>query len=449
MTDPDLDPRTVLERVSEQAVELVGAADGAMVGLLDGDELVCVAMTGTLVAYAGVRLRQDKSLSGEAINCGETLRCRNSETDPRVDRDLTRRMGVRSIIAAPIRQGDRRVGVLMVTAGVIEAFDGRDVSSTTRLADFIGSMVATSDELGALLATPIPPRTDEAGAHDGGGEPSEATGIPLPMTGRRLTATPGPPPTPSASADGPPSYPALGGILDQRDSFTMVVQPIRELLEGSLVGAEALARFAPPPTWPPDRWFAAGHRAGIGIDLELAAIVEALRHLDELPEGIYLSVNAGPDVLASGALAQAVEASDAGRIVLELTEHDAVHDYDLLRRHVQALRRLGARLAVDDAGTGVSSLSHILRLAPDLIKLDRSLVAGVGRDPVRRSLVTAMVAFAADTGAAIVAEGIETHDELRELRSLGVGHGQGFLLGRPGPPSALTRHLPEAADQPD
>jgi EAL domain-containing protein (putative c-di-GMP-specific phosphodiesterase class I) len=98
---------------------------------------------------------------------------------------------------------------------------------------------------------------------------------------------------------------------------------------------------------------------------------------------------------------------------------------------LRSLRQKGTRISIDDTGSGYSSLAHILKLAPDLIKLDRDLVSGIDVDPVRRALAAALVSFAAETGAQIVAEGVETEDELVVLRQLGVRYAQGYYLGRP------------------
>jgi hypothetical protein len=95
------------------------------------------------------------------------------------------------------------------------------------------------------------------------------------------------------------------------------------------------------------------------------------------------------------------------------------------------------RLAVDDTGSGYASLNHILRLKPDVIKLDRMLVTGVDQDPVRRSLIASLVHFADENGTQLIGEGIETIEELRTLRTLGLGCGQGYLLGRPAPDPPL------------
>ena len=124
---------------------------------------------------------------------------------------------------------------------------------------------------------------------------------------------------------------------------------------------------------------------------------------------------------------------DADRIVIEITEHAPVADYDELNAALGRLRRIGARLAIDDAGAGFASLRHILSLDPDIIKLDRSLIEGIATDRAQEALAAGLISFAEKSGATIVAEGIEIGEELDALRGLGVAYGQGFLLARPGP----------------
>jgi EAL domain-containing protein (putative c-di-GMP-specific phosphodiesterase class I) len=125
------------------------------------------------------------------------------------------------------------------------------------------------------------------------------------------------------------------------------------------------------------------------------------------------------------------------RVVVELSEHDPVADYDALRAVLAPLRAAGLRLAIDDVGAGYSSLRHIVLTAPDVIKLDRSIVTGVGTDPVLRTLVRSLVDFARGCGSRVVAEGVETAEDASALRSVGVDFGQGWHYGRPGPVDAL------------
>jgi len=152
---------------------------------------------------------------------------------------------------------------------------------------------------------------------------------------------------------------------------------------------------------------------------------------------VSLAVNVSPLLLAAGAVSTLLQSVPPERVVVELTEHIAIQDYCALSQMVEQLRANGARLAVDDTGAGISSLAHILSLRPDIIKLDRFLVSGVDTDPARRALAVALVGFASEIGAGVVAEGIETEGELNTLRALGIVLGQGFFLGRPCPVSTL------------
>jgi EAL domain-containing protein (putative c-di-GMP-specific phosphodiesterase class I) len=217
----------------------------------------------------------------------------------------------------------------------------------------------------------------------------------------------------------------------------VVVQPIVDLATGRTVGVEALARFPEDLGGPPDVWFADAASVGLGVELELAVVGRALGTLDELPPDVYLSVNVTPAAMASPELAELVLAAPAGRLVVEMTEHVPVTDYDRLAEPLRRLRATGVRIAVDDAGAGFASLQHILNLAPDVIKLDRALVRDVDSDPARASLASSLVTFAERIGADLVAEGIETERERTALQRLGVGCGQGFHLGRPVPVTAL------------
>jgi EAL domain-containing protein (putative c-di-GMP-specific phosphodiesterase class I)/AmiR/NasT family two-component response regulator len=215
------------------------------------------------------------------------------------------------------------------------------------------------------------------------------------------------------------------------EALTMVFQPIVDLLTLNVAGVEALARFPATPSHDPDVWFAEAAAVGLADDLELLAIRHAVAQLGQLPEATYLSVNASPRTALNPRLAEALEAPE--RVVLELTEHTRVDQYDALIDALAELRHRGLRLAVDDAGSGYASMQHILRLNPDIIKLDIELIRGIDADPARRALASALVAFGADIGATVTAEGIETAAQLESLRKLAVRYGQGYLLGRPAP----------------
>jgi hypothetical protein len=125
---------------------------------------------------------------------------------------------------------------------------------------------------------------------------------------------------------------------------------------------------------------------------------------------------------------------DLRGIVIEITEHELVADLNELRPRLKALRARGARIAVDDAGAGYAGLSHLVRIRPDLIKLDRSLIEGIDADPAKAALAECFVQFARSTGAGLCAEGIETLEELRAIADIDVATGQGYVLARPAAP---------------
>ncbi|HXF57110.1 MAG TPA: EAL domain-containing protein [Actinomycetota bacterium] len=215
------------------------------------------------------------------------------------------------------------------------------------------------------------------------------------------------------------------------DGLSVVYQPIVDLETGQVAGVEALARFALEPLRPPDAWFAEAAAAGLEGDLDLAAVRRALEGIGRLPPDAFLSLNVSPRTIPWPRFLEAMAEAPLTRIVLEVTEHAPVGDYANLESALRSLRGDGARLAIDDAGAGFASLRHILRLAPEVIKLDNSLTRGIDVDRPRRALASALISFASEIGAVIVAEGIETAEELAALRSLGVRLGQGYFLGRP------------------
>jgi EAL domain-containing protein (putative c-di-GMP-specific phosphodiesterase class I)/GAF domain-containing protein len=225
-------------------------------------------------------------------------------------------------------------------------------------------------------------------------------------------------------------------------SPAIVFQPIVNVRSGAVIGAEALARF--PDANGPERWFADAASVGLGLDLELAAITAALGQLHRVPDSVYLSVNASPSAIQSSQLAALFDGIDANRIVIEITEHAHVDDYEALVDAVNRLRCRGARFAIDDAGAGYSSLRHVVRIQPDLIKLDTSLTRDIDGDAARRALARSLLLFADEIGATLIAEGVETPTELDALMALGVDNVQGYLTGRPGP-LPLTPTLPDRA----
>lgn len=218
------------------------------------------------------------------------------------------------------------------------------------------------------------------------------------------------------------------------DRFAVHYQPIWDLEADRPIGMEALSRFQDAAGRGPDAWFAEAAEVGLSEELEIAAVRKALTAFAAMPGGEgYVAVNVSPETAIGAALPAALAGMPLDRIVLEITEHAHVADYDLLVERLKPLRARGLGLAVDDAGAGYASFQHILQLKPDLIKLDMGLTRCIDRDPARQALASALIQFVRETGSRIVAEGVETVEELATLRALGVTRAQGYLLGRPAP----------------
>jgi EAL domain-containing protein (putative c-di-GMP-specific phosphodiesterase class I) len=208
------------------------------------------------------------------------------------------------------------------------------------------------------------------------------------------------------------------------------LQPILDLSLGRPMAQEALSRF-PTDAYNTQEWFTEAWRAGCGLELELDAISSALRLLPTIAKPQRLSINASPELITSGRLEEILADQPLHRLIIEITEHNLAESIEALNDRVAALQRGGAWVAIDDAGTGYSSLSQILRLGPDIIKLDRTLVTDVDTDPMKRALANAFVTFTSQAKVGLVAEGVETEAELRTLEELGVPFAQGYYLARP------------------
>ncbi len=226
----------------------------------------------------------------------------------------------------------------------------------------------------------------------------------------------------------------ISRVLDgDGDELYMAYQPIFDLKDNGVVGLEALARFTCPPDRSTDTWLAEAGAVGRLLEMELACLRTALRDLPRLPKDAYLSLNVSPATAVAPELHEVLDSLPAERLVMEMTEHARVDDYPALKAALGGFRERGIRLAIDDAGAGFASLRHIVLLNPDFIKLDMTLTRDVHRDETRRALVVALVAFGSQIGASVVAEGVETAEELATLREVGVQFGQGFYLARPQP----------------
>ncbi len=229
---------------------------------------------------------------------------------------------------------------------------------------------------------------------------------------------------------------AVTAVLSERH-LEMLFQPIYALEGQVVVGAEALARIRHEPVQGPAAWFAQAAEVGLLADLELMALQEALRAFGTPRAGAFLTINLSPSTIPVALDLEPLRDGPVDGIVIEITEHERIADYQALKDDLAGFRARGGRLAVDDAGAGYASLRHILELNPDFIKLDLSLTAGIETDPSRCALAAGLTSFATALGASVIAEGIETAGQLVALMKLGVAFGQGYHLARPGGVDAL------------
>ena len=218
-------------------------------------------------------------------------------------------------------------------------------------------------------------------------------------------------------------------VVAERD-FEVIFQAVHDVSTGQVIGVEALARFPCEP-FRPDLFFGEAALLGLDIELETAVIARTLSLLSQLPEDVFVAVNISPSAVLQTPWRELLADVDPSRFVLEITEHDAVENYDALDEVLEECRARGMRVAVDDVGAGFSSFSHVLELAPEFIKIDQSITRNIDADDARRRLAQSIAEFAAQIGATVIAEGVESQNELDAICAAGIPWAQGYYLSRP------------------
>ncbi|MGD1011631.1 MAG: EAL domain-containing protein [Acidimicrobiales bacterium] len=221
--------------------------------------------------------------------------------------------------------------------------------------------------------------------------------------------------------------------LPEDGSVHVVFQPIVDLATTKVIGYEALARFAGDSGLSPRTWFAEAAEVGLLLEIEMLTIRAALDQLRHLPPDAFVSLNLSPLTAGSEELRDALAGVDGSRVVLEINEGAAAEGYEQVSEAVGALRSIGVRIALDDSGTGSASFSSLLDVRADIIKIDVDITRGVASDPMKEAIASALKSLADRLGAMLLAEGIETEEDLIFLKELGVQAGQGFLFGHPEP----------------
>jgi EAL domain-containing protein (putative c-di-GMP-specific phosphodiesterase class I) len=244
---------------------------------------------------------------------------------------------------------------------------------------------------------------------------------------------------------------AVAGVLADPSRHRLAFQPVVDLQRGTVAGYEALSRFAGPPDAGPDVWFEAAGRHGLGPELDARVLERVVGLRPELPPNCFLTVNLDPNHLVTEPVQRALSAAPTlAGVVIELTEHRPVADYPTLVAAVAELRLRDAKLAVDDAGAGYAGLQHLMLLRPDLVKLDRALVAGCDRDPAKAALIEMLGRFTGQLDAWVLAEGIERMAELESLIRLRVPWPRATCsAGRGRPCRGAGRRHPRPPGRPD
>jgi PAS domain S-box-containing protein len=298
---------------------------------------------------------------------------------------LVEQAGPSALAYAPIRSGDKLIGLLSVQSV--------DVANKSAISDLLPTLVEFADLAGALIGRDIVDRIEmqRGGEH-------------------------------------------VANIIATH-AYDPVFQPIVDMVLDQVVGYEALTRFRDGSD--PEAVFAEAAAVHLGVALESGVTAAALAASRTLPSAAWLNVNASPEFILAGGQLRYLIAGFSRPVVVEVTEHEAIVDYTAFRAAIASLGP-NVRLAVDDMGTGFNSLRHILELHPAFVKLDRWLVSGLEADEARQAMIVGLKHFAMKTGCRLIAEGIETDREIAVLRALEIDLGQGYALGRPKAADALA-----------
>ncbi len=240
----------------------------------------------------------------------------------------------------------------------------------------------------------------------------------------------------------------------EHGGLRLFYQPEFDLTNGRMLGVEALVRCESPVRGliPANQFIGVAEESGLIVDLGRWVLEEACRQMAAWREryparDLVVRVNMSPAQLASPGIVEHVSSAlrraglPGSALCLEITEHAVMRDIDRALKILEKFRALGVRLALDDFGTGFSSMGQLKRLPIHALKIDTSFVIGVARDPADQAIVQSLVNLGKAFGLDVVAEGVESQEDMDELIHLGCTRAQGFLLAKPQPAASLERML--------
>ncbi|MDZ5084506.1 MULTISPECIES: EAL domain-containing protein [Mycobacteriaceae] len=408
-----LEPASLVSRVAEQACAFAPKADGAAITLLRATDnaYVTVSAHGVLATAVGFVVPKRGSLQGRAARERRPQLIADAMVDSRLTarvRSMNKQWGTRSWAAIPLTYNDHAIGSLLLAAAEPGAFTEEDLDSLLAISEFVSALIGAQSQISSLL-TQVMTDSEERGQ-------------------RALTAR-------FVASVMLPETAEVGGLQDELESLlaqsnvlSVVFQPMVHLASGEALAYEGLTRFPPDSALTPQKWFTTARRLGRGVAIEHAALREVLTAATRIPDRYPVAVNLSPSAVLDPSIQELLVSVDRPLIV-EVTEHEPFPES--FGADLEKLRGAGVSVAVDDAGAGYASFVQLLRLRPDIIKIDGELVDGIDENPVKRAFATALKALGAELGAKIVAEAVETPAQLDTLTRLGIEYGQGFLLGRP------------------
>ncbi|MDX1874581.1 EAL domain-containing protein [Mycolicibacterium sp. 120266] len=408
-----VDPASLMCRVAEQACAFMVNADGAAINLLRASDnaFVTVSASGVLSPALGFVIAMDHSLQGVAAQEKRPHLVDDALIDTRLApkvRALNKQWGTRSWAVIPLIRNGAAMGSLMLAARARAAFTAKDIGPMVVVSDFVSALISSQSELSTLLTHAM----NDDHKHAQGAFPA------------RFVASLMVPEAVEAESH----QIRLDELLAHPEALRVAFQPIVHLTSRKTIAYEGLARFPTLSELTPAQWFGTARRLGRGLDLEEAALHAVLAGAGNIQADCPIAVNLSPTAVLEERIQDFLIAQDR-KLIIEITEHEPFPDD--LAVGLKRLRERGMSLAVDDAGAGYASFTQLLRLRPDIIKIDGELTADIDNDPAKRAIATALTSLGAEMGAQIVAEAVETTGQLQTLIHLGVEYGQGFGLGRP------------------